>query len=151
MATLTLTKEDPCWLVLDGASPKLVETIKAGVRPVTRRRFNWDSNKWEVHYQWINAVVTWARGLNHVVDYRTLPDQWQILAAGGGVPNTKLEFSSDPYSILFLKSDAPPQVIKAVYKALAAMYHPDSPTGDKEKFIKLDAAYNEILSSKTRQ
>jgi uncharacterized protein YjbI with pentapeptide repeats len=51
------------------------------------------------------------------------------------------------YDLLEVSKTAPPEVIKSAYRALAALYHPDSgPNADEEKFKKIAKAY-EILSN----
>lgn len=53
------------------------------------------------------------------------------------------EKNSSAFSVLFLKDDAPIEVVKAAYKALARMYHPDV-GGDEEKMQKLNDAMDRI-------
>jgi len=54
---------------------------------------------------------------------------------------------NDPYVILGVNRDDPPELIDAVYRVKAKFYHPDAETGNKEKFIRLQKAYEEIKSS----
>jgi len=49
-----------------------------------------------------------------------------------------------PYSKLFLIPDAPVEVVKAAYKALALKYHPDR-GGDQAKMQELNSAISEII------
>jgi len=140
---LTLTKKPPCWVVVNGASYTLEAAIKKGITPTSKRK--WDGGKWLVHYTWVNWLVKNARRLNHIVDWHELPTQWQMLAAGGRLAENKTTFvSQDPFKILYLREDAPPQVIKAAYKALAAIHHPDV-GGDSQKFIEIDEAYKKLI------
>tara|TARA_R100000664_G_C2740089_1_gene128697 strand:+ start:913 stop:1380 length:468 start_codon:yes stop_codon:yes gene_type:complete len=53
----------------------------------------------------------------------------------------------NPFDKLFLKENAPSFLIKAAYKSLAAHYHPDKETGNKEKFIEITEAYKKIKAS----
>jgi hypothetical protein len=46
----------------------------------------------------------------------------------------------DPYQTLHLLPSAPPEVVKAAYKALAMKLHPDH-GGDEEKMKRLNTAY----------
>lgn len=50
---------------------------------------------------------------------------------------------NDPYIIVGVRKDDPPELIDAVYKVKVKFYHPDK-GGDGEKFIKLKKAYEEI-------
>ncbi len=51
------------------------------------------------------------------------------------------------HATLFVTPDAPPEVIRAAYKALAMLYHPDL-GGDSERMVELNRAY-ETLVGKT--
>lgn len=52
---------------------------------------------------------------------------------------------NDPYVVLGVRKDDPPELIEAVYKLKAKFYHPDnSKTGNKDKFIAIKEAYNKI-------
>jgi hypothetical protein len=53
-----------------------------------------------------------------------------------------------PYKTLHLLPDAPPEVVKAAYKALARIYHPDL-RGDTAKMVEINRAY-ETLSQDRR-
>jgi DnaJ-class molecular chaperone len=46
-----------------------------------------------------------------------------------------------------LLPNAPPEVIKAAYKALAKIYHPDA-RGDSEKMIAINRAFEIITQEK---
>jgi len=50
---------------------------------------------------------------------------------------------NDPYIVLGVRKDDPPELIDAVYKTKAKFYHPDK-GGDSEKFLRLRKAYEEI-------
>lgn len=49
----------------------------------------------------------------------------------------------DPYEVLGVRSDSPPEVIEASYRALAKKLHPDA-GGDEEAFKELRAAYEKV-------
>jgi DnaJ-class molecular chaperone len=48
-----------------------------------------------------------------------------------------------PHEVLFVTSNAPPEVVLAAYRALAKKHHPDH-GGDEEKFKEIDAAYRKL-------
>jgi curved DNA-binding protein CbpA len=60
-----------------------------------------------------------------------------LAAAAGG--NFK-----DPYLVLGVPRDAGVEDIKKAHKKLVLQYHPDSPTGDKEKFQDVQNAYEKL-------
>lgn len=49
-----------------------------------------------------------------------------------------------PHRVLFVAPDAPLEVVKAAYIALAKVYHPDC-GGSKEAFLELKEAYEALL------
>lgn len=49
------------------------------------------------------------------------------------------------YATLELSPDASPDDIKTAHRRLAAQYHPDSKTGNHERFLEIQAAYETIL------
>lgn len=49
----------------------------------------------------------------------------------------------DPFSVLHLLPTAPPEVVKAAYKALAQLHHPDR-GGDLRQMQNINAAYSEV-------
>jgi DnaJ-class molecular chaperone len=55
-----------------------------------------------------------------------------------------LNKDSSPYSVLYIREDAPDFIIKAVYKALVFEYHPDH-GGNAEQFQTVKEAYEEII------
>lgn len=51
----------------------------------------------------------------------------------------------DPYEVLGVRSDTPPAVIEASYKALAKLYHPDSGIEpDAARMAEVNAAYERL-------
>lgn len=50
------------------------------------------------------------------------------------------------HDVLEVSSNASPEVIRAAYRKLAAMYHPDNPsTGNHDKFLEIQKAYKEAM------
>lgn len=54
------------------------------------------------------------------------------------------------YSILGCDDFASMKEVKRQYKRLTALYHPDKPTADKEKYIAIQNAYNELSKNKEK-
>jgi hypothetical protein len=54
--------------------------------------------------------------------------------------------ASDPHTTLWLLPGAPPELVRAAFKCLATIYHPDKPTGDEEKMKRLNAAYQKLAA-----
>ena len=62
-------------------------------------------------------------------------------------PNPFSKIANSPYETLFLMVEAPSEVIKAAYKALSLLYHPDR-GGDIKKMQELNNSYNQIKKQK---
>jgi len=54
--------------------------------------------------------------------------------------------AGDPYQTLHLLPSAPPEVVKAAYKALATLHHPDKPGGDGERMKVINDAYRRLAA-----
>jgi hypothetical protein len=54
---------------------------------------------------------------------------------------------ASPYQTLYLLPNAPPEVVKASYKALAKIHHPDA-RGNSEKMIEINRAFEIITQEK---
>ncbi len=65
---------------------------------------------------------------------------------------TSVTLSPDsPYAILQVRYDAADFIVKAVYRKMAGVYHPDNKeTGDEEKFKKIQAAYDAIVEERKK-
>lgn len=72
--------------------------------------------------------------------------KWIPLNEGSFDRHLCLRTSRDPYRVLYLRPDAPPEVIRAAYRALANLYHPDK-GGDGVRMAELNVAYEQIWSA----
>ncbi|XP_027216426.1 translocation protein SEC63 homolog isoform X4 [Penaeus vannamei] len=57
----------------------------------------------------------------------------------------------DPYDILGVGLTASTSEIKKAYRKLSLIYHPDKPTGDERKFMKLNKAYLALTDDEARR
>jgi len=55
------------------------------------------------------------------------------------------DVSADAWSKLYLLEGAPLDLVRTAYKTLAKIYHPDKPTGDKDKMQAINVAYKELM------
>jgi len=147
---LVLTCQEPCWVVLGGARGRFLATVKAGVRPHNRRKYDPEEQVWLVHWHWLPQVVGWARLHYDHVDYSALPTEWQLRAAGASLRDGPLELATgtqSPYAALYVTEDAPDEVVQAAYRALAKKHHPDV-GGDADSFRRIREAFEEISSTR---
>ena len=91
------------------------------------------------------VVILWLE-----VDKDTGKKHWKALhrrdqCAGGAQVVEGGNASDGPHATLYLLPDAPMEVVKASYRALARIYHPDNPGGDEAKMKELNDAVEEIV------
>jgi TolA-binding protein len=85
--------------------------------------------------QWNHTLAAENRQLREAVAQAMAA---QVAAAAhGGVAG------QDPYAVLGVTGEAPPEVIEAAYKALAKIYHPDR-GGSKEVMQRINRAHDAI-------
>src|SRR5665213_125517 len=68
-------------------------------------------------------------------------------------PWTKAKSHCDWYAVLEVNPDASPEVIKAAYKVLAMLHHPDRPTDDVDPTARMqliNQAYEVLRDARTR-
>jgi DnaJ-domain-containing protein 1 len=135
---------------------RFVSFISQGIKPLTRRKFDEQTRRWSVHSTRIPQAVMAGRKYFDHVDYSSLPEQLQITVVQfiercqrNGPAGPPVEFISAqhrPHDVLFVKENAPPEVIKAAWKALVLKYHPDQQDGkgDPEQFQRVHEAYEEL-------
>lgn len=57
----------------------------------------------------------------------------------------------NPYEVLGVSSTDSKDVIKAKFRKLCKLYHPDMPNGDSSKFIEINEAWRFIDSNTTNK
>jgi len=68
---------------------------------------------------------------------------WELFGPGAKVKEEETE-SDDPYAVLGVRRDAADVVVKAAFRKLSKLYHPDGETPDPEKFRRVKEAYDKI-------
>ena len=93
------------------------------------------------------AHVT-RQGINNFWKNFQPVDVTSNLPPGGDAPSTPISKDpDDPYVVLGVHKDTPPEIIRAVYMAWVKNHHPDV-GGDPETFKKINVAYDEIKKVK---
>lgn len=108
--------------------------------------------------KWLELVKLWRVSLRYedaVLGYlayyfggHEIVDLTELQAGshdGGQVQHRRM--LGDPYRVLYVQPDAPPEVISAAYRALAKKYHPDV-AGAVETMQRINAAAEQILGAK---
>ena len=150
MNQLKITQSSEDWFVLEfGYNRRFSEWIGQGIKPLSYRKWIKIKKKWAVHRKKLPLVVHFGRRFFHHVDYSDLDEQLQLwileqIELGGWLsegPQTALKLT--PHQVLHVLPTAPKIVVKAAYKALVALYHPDR-GGDADSFRAVQEAYEEI-------
>lgn len=128
--------------------PTVSKYLKYTVKPVYRY---FENGGWHVHKDYLSHVVNLAQSVNVYADYSSLPEDIQIDINLKKSQSSRDVVRSDApptltsaYAELHLLPSAPQSVIKAAYKALVSLHHPDK-GGDADKFIKISEAYQKIV------
>jgi hypothetical protein len=147
---LVLRRRD-WWVCFHATNSAFVSCIQTGITPVSCRKFDKESQTWEVWWEKLPELVSLAKRF-YQVDWSELPSSWQMLIVGGKTRTQRRKPITvvTPHSKLFLTDGAPVSVVKAAYQALLSEYHPDhnGGEGDRERLKEVISAYREILSKK---
>lgn len=111
------------WYIVKNPGQKAADYIRRSV-PQAHRYYSSDDGGWLVYKAHIQNVAK--------------------LGQATFVP---MAVEEDPYVILHLRPDAPPAIVKAVWREMAKSLHPDR-GGDPEQFKRVQAAYEKIISTK---
>ena len=144
---LKLEKEGD-WVRVKGPRiKKFQDAIRYGVRPPSYRRWDLDTQQWKVHWKFLPLLAQMSRKYYTNVDWSSLPGRWQMFAVGSAPPSEEPLTEApkpDPYAQLHLLESAPMEVVKAVYRVLATLHHPDKQDGNSTRMADVNAAYKEI-------
>jgi hypothetical protein len=124
-----------------------IDTLKSAIAP-DMRSYNPATREWFVDEdaagrmrRWLDccranlyAEVEWLEGET----YEDPEAEW--------TPPKPKPKTVDPYVTLHLLPSAPPEVVKAAYRALAVLNHPDK-GGDEEAMKRLNEAYGRLLAA----
>ena len=123
--------------------------VRFHIKPLSYRRYDIKTHRWAVHFSKLATVVAFAKTQFDGVDYRSLPADLQIKLVAelaGRKTSITAEVAAGPmdaYQMLHLLPTAPPEVVKASYKALCFLNHPDR-GGTNEQMCLLQEAFDEL-------
>jgi hypothetical protein len=115
------------------AIQELKEIIPAEFRNYDPTKKTWMINNWD-------CLNVWLDELRRSYDIET---EFSSEQANRQPPPPPKQNLTSPYQTLYLLPNAPPEVIKATYKALAKIHHPDA-NGNNEKMIQINPAFEII-------
>ncbi len=110
-----------------------------GIIPVAFRNYDptkktWIITDWDCYYEWLDELRSvYAVETEYEDEQPSRPPQPQSPVS--------------PFQTLYLLPNAPPEVVKASYKALSKIHHPDV-QGDAEKMVEINRAFDAINSGR---
>lgn len=125
-AFLAISSYDEDWI----AFVKELPTAQRGYVP-TRK-------SWWINYDFLLEARDVGTEYFDAVDWSSLDEQYRV-ALGDKIAKPEPPPRGD-HATLFLIAGAPPEVVKAAYRALALLHHPDR-GGDAAKMKAVTAAY----------
>ncbi len=130
----------------------LLDTLKSFVNPCYRF-YDPGTRKWvvgepatESFRRWLsyarttfNAQVQWIGGATY--------EDYEAECPPPYTPPPARPKPVDPYKTLHLLPSAPPELIRAAFKCLATIFHPDKPGGDDERMKAINRAYEKLAAA----
>lgn len=126
--SVTFTSDDPEEFRL------CVELLKAAI-PAYARKFDSHRRCWHVTHEALGELELFLREAARELGAQVRRED--------GRQQPRRPAQADPYAALHLLPSAPPEVIKAAYRALAQLHHPDR-GGDTRTMQQINLAYDEL-------
>jgi hypothetical protein len=146
---LVIKQKNIYWLTLHFKYNRKFITLIQNIKPSSYRKFNKNLSCWEIHYTKLALIVKDSIKFfkeikcddvnevhKKVID--AILKHHQIKSKA--IKSIK---SVNAYETLFVTKSAPKEVIRAAYKALVMLYHPDH-GGKADKFRMIQEAYDEL-------
>jgi hypothetical protein len=117
------------------AIQELKEIIPVAFRTYEPAAKTWMITDWESLDEWIGELRS------------VYPVETEYNGEQPNQPPQPQQTLASPYQTLYLLPDAPPEVVKASYKALAKIYHPDA-KGSNDKMVAINRAYETLTQDR---
>lgn len=149
MRVLTLTYEEKYKLIKCSFDRNIEFTQHLKYRiKASHRRYDSEDKCWYVKEVAITTLVRLGDTYFDRIVYKELPVYLQIkIADRKNIQLSKAVSGQTAYQVLHLQESAPLEVVKAAYKALAHIHHPDK-GGETEMFTQINEAYEKICEEK---
>jgi hypothetical protein len=118
---------------------EFIHAYSRSYEPTTRKWFI-DEDAYAQLFQWLDYAHA---ELGARVEWQTSSDRTREKPPEPPPAKPK---TIDPYAVLHLRETAPPELVRAAFKCLATIFHPDKPTGDEEKMKELNSAYRRLAA-----
>jgi hypothetical protein len=123
-----------------------IGTLKSFIHS-SARSYDPDARQWHVDAAAEVEFERWITNMRTVIaatiEWLT-PDNTSDAHERAHKPHTPAKV--DPFATLHLLPSAPPEVVRAAYKALAIKHHPDKLTGDTRRMQEIVAAYKQLAA-----
>ncbi len=124
-----------------------IDTLKSSITP-DMRSYNPATREWFVDEDAAGRMRRWLEycRANLYAEVEWLDGEAYADPEAEWTPPPQKPKAVDPYVTLHLLPSAPPEVVKAAYKALATLHHPDKPGGDGERMKVINDAYRRLAA-----
>ncbi len=119
----------------------LIEALKDAI-PAYDRTYSPASREWFIAASARADLEMWLDDAREVCGARV---EWQPTKhehTSGRSPRNE----TNAHAVLHLLPSAPPELIRAAFKCLAQLHHPDKPGGDTEAMQKINEAYRRLAA-----
>jgi hypothetical protein len=143
---LVIKEKNIYWLTFHFKYNRRFITTIQNLKPSSYRKFNKKLSCWEIHYTKLAPIVRDSLRFFKEIKYDDVNEVHKKIindVLKHHQTDSKVVKSADAYETLYVAKNAPKEVIRAAYKALAMLYHPDH-GGDAEKFRMIQEAYDKL-------
>jgi hypothetical protein len=106
-----------------------------GTVPHSARQWDGERKLWLIQESFVDVALAIVRRYFQLLELNARQHQQHYTGSS--------EQPSTAYAVLHLRADAPIEVVKAAYKALAQLHHPDH-KGDLTKMQQINQAYEKL-------
>lgn len=142
MALPIFVEHDPPWVYLTFKyNQDVVDDLKWNL-PSYARRWNPEERAWMVTEDRYDDAIRILLDHDYVVHYRRQYEE-KARQESKPPPPPRERPQSPAHRVLFIAADAPPEVVRAAYRALSKIHHPDA-GGDEEKMKEVNEAWSKL-------
>lgn len=110
--------------------------------PADFRSFDDATKQWRIDATWRVALSDWFGFMQ--AQYKAVIEWTDAKPNDAPRPRSTPPTSPDAFATLHLLPGAPQTVIKAVYRELCKLHHPDTPNGETAKMQAINEAYERL-------
>jgi DnaJ-domain-containing protein 1 len=140
---ISITQTDAgLWVALQGEAGRFDVALEALKQEIPRRfrKFDPARRRWFIDKDCQAELKRWARRMRFEVGADVIYEE-----KAGHARSPAGHRLSDAYATLHLLPNAPPELVKAAYRCLAMIHHPDR-GGETEAMQRINSAYARLAS-----